>query len=295
MENANELVMELKPASRGLQETAAGPIKSILFVVHDDDGLDARLQAALSLARACSAHLRLLQIIPLEAYTVVDTYGGTFVSGEIVEAIDEQANKVRRRLEDHLRQEDVSWNYDVVISPTVPGLVESAAFADILVIGREPRWHEYTRTGPGLLGALLSNSRTPLCIPGDGCETFDPFGSAVIAWNGSVEGANAVRSAIGLLRMASQVRVVRYVEDKQVNFPDTSLLEYLSRHGIHAEMETHLPKTEIGADLTGFATRAGAEYIVMGAYSHSRAGEFLFGGVTRELLAACPISLVMAH
>jgi nucleotide-binding universal stress UspA family protein len=33
----------------------------------------------------------------------------------------------------------------------------------------------------------------------------------------------------------------------------------------------------------------------MGGYSHSRAGEFLFGGVTRDLLRACPISLVMAH
>jgi nucleotide-binding universal stress UspA family protein len=38
-----------------------------------------------------------------------------------------------------------------------------------------------------------------------------------------------------------------------------------------------------------------AEYVVMGGYSHSRAGEFLFGGVTRQLLHDCSVTLVMAH
>lgn len=295
MQRANEMLVEQRPALNTVQESAAAPIKSILFVVHEDDGLETRLQAALSLARACSAHLQLLQVIPLEAYTVVDAYGGNFVSGEIVEALEEQAAKVRSGIEEHLNKEDVSWSYQVTTSATLPELLNNAAFADLVVIGRKPNWHEFSRTGPGLLGALVCGTRAPLCIPGDERETFDPFGTAVIAWNGSIEGANAVRSAIGLLRMASSVRIVRYVEDKDTAFPDTAVLEYLSRHGVHAEIESHLPKKEIGADLVDFATRAGAEYIVMGGYSHSRAGEFLFGGVTRQLLRACPISLVMAH
>lgn len=293
MKSANEPVIE-RPLNV-VQESAAAPIKSILFVVHEDDELETRLQAGLSLARACSAHLQLLQVIPLEAYTAVDTYGGTFVGSEIVEALEEQAAKVRRRLEDHLNKEDISWSYEIATSSTLPELLKNAAFADLVFIGRQPNWHEFSRTGPGLLGALVCSTHTPLCIPGDARKTFDPFGTAVIAWNGSIEGANAVRSAVGLLRMAFAVRIVRYVEDKTTTFPDTSLLEYLSRHGIHSEMESHLPKKEIGEDLVDFATRAGAEYIVMGGYSHSRAGEFLFGGVTRELLRACPISLVMAH
>jgi nucleotide-binding universal stress UspA family protein len=33
----------------------------------------------------------------------------------------------------------------------------------------------------------------------------------------------------------------------------------------------------------------------MGAYGHNRAGEFLFGGVTRALLKACPVALALAH
>ena len=295
MQGTNELLMEQTPALKSVQESAAAPIKSILFVVHDDDGLETRLEAALSLARACSAHLHLLQVIPLEAYTIVDTYGGTFASGKIVEALDEQAAKIRRGVEEHLNKEDVAWSYEVTISPTLPELLKNAAFADLIFIGREPGWREFGRSGPGLLGALVCNTRSPLCIPGDGCKTFDPFGTAIIAWNGSIEGANAVKSAIGLLRTASSVRVIRYVEDKETAFPDTALLKYLSRHGVHAEIESHLPTGEISEDLVSFAAAAGAAYMVMGGYSHSRAGEFLFGGVTRALLKACEVSLVLAH
>lgn len=104
-----------------------------------------------------------------------------------------------------------------------------------------------------------------------------------------------MRSSIGLLRMASQVGVVRFTENKETALPDTRLLEYLSRHDVHAEIETHLPRFDIATDLVDYASRKGAEYVVMGGYSHSRAGQFLFGGVTRELLRACPITLVMTH
>lgn len=268
-------------------------IKSILFVVHEDDALEARLQAALSLARACSAHLQLLHVVPIEAYTVVDLHGGTFVSGEIVEALQDEAASIRRRLEDRLGSEDVSWSYDVTTSVITSALLRNAAFADLMVIGRQP--HDFGRPGPGLLGALVCTARTPLCIPGDDMPEFDPLGTALIAWNGSVEAANAVRSSIGLLKLASDVLVVRCEEETDASFPDTRLLEYLSRHGVHSRLDVRTLRQDLADDLIEYAGVYCANYIVMGGYSHSRMGEFLFGGVTRALLQECPISLVMAH
>jgi nucleotide-binding universal stress UspA family protein len=35
--------------------------------------------------------------------------------------------------------------------------------------------------------------------------------------------------------------------------------------------------------------------MVMGAYGHSRAREALFGGVTRAMLTACNLPLVLGH
>ena len=59
-------------------------IKSVLFHVHENDRLEQRLQVALSIARACSAHLQLLNVVPVEAFTIVDTYGGNFIIADIV-------------------------------------------------------------------------------------------------------------------------------------------------------------------------------------------------------------------
>lgn len=293
---AENLVMEPRTAAVvGSEEPGGGAIKSILFAVHDDAGLEARLQAALALARACSAHLQLLHVIPVQAYTAVDSYGGAFISGEIIEALKLEAEKIRLRIEDHLRKEDVSWNYEVTTSALLAEMIQNSALADLVVTGREPHWHEFSRTGPGLLGALIYSTHTPLCIPGDGRKTFDPFGKALIAWNGSIEAANAVRASIGLLKMASDVHVIRFTDDKELSLGDEQVVQYLSRHGVVAEIETARAKFGIAEDLIGRATAWNAEYIVMGGYSHSRAGEFLFGGLTRALLRECSVSLVMAH
>ena len=177
---------------------------------------------------------------------------------------------------------------------TVPELLRLASLSDLVFLGREPHWREFSRTGASLVGEIVCASRTPICVPGDS-GPLDPFGTAVIAWDGSVEAANAVREAIGLLKMASDARVIRFSEEKRTVFPDTSLVEYLSRHGVHAMLETRVSRTDYAADLVDYASAARAAYIVMGGYGHSRASEFVFGGVTRELLRQCPITLVLGH
>jgi hypothetical protein len=111
MQRADQLIMD-RPIVERPSAVRSDQIKSILFHVHEDDGLDGRLQAALSLTRACSAHLELIQIIPIEAYTLVDAYA-SYVSGEIVQALEEDAAKVRARLEAQLSKEDVSWSFEV--------------------------------------------------------------------------------------------------------------------------------------------------------------------------------------
>jgi len=138
--------------------------------------------------------------------------------------------------------------------------------------------------------------RTPLFLTGDGKTDFDPFGRAMVAWNGSYEAANALRAAVPMLKVASRVRLISVEESKEEQFPSTAALEYLSRHGIHAEL-VQRPRLadSIEEELLEQATIDRASYIVMGGYGHARAGEFLFGGVTRSLLQQCPLSLVIAH
>lgn len=294
-ELANELIMERPEAPIARAQLSGSGITTILFHIHDDDSVMHRLQMVLSMARACGAHVHCLHVTPLEAYTVVDVFGGTFVNAEIVSAFEEQAAKLQRRIEAQLAIEDVAWDYEEITGELMPHLVHAAALADIVITGREPREREFGGPAVTLIGDLLSQIRTPILIFDDGAADFDPFAPAVIAWNGSYEAANAVRAALPLLRMAAKVSVVQFSEQKGRRFPSTLLLEYLSRHGIRAELEARTTTDQIDRALVRYAENLGAGMIVMGGYSHSRAGEFLFGGVTRALLRECPIPLLISR
>ena len=276
-------------------------VKTILVHVQNDKSLATRVEAALSLARSCEAHLSCVHITPIEAYVAFDSFGGVFVMNDVIKTIDEEAARIREELQVKLRSEDVAWDYTEVTGNIASQLVSRAALADLIVTGRDPHPADFAGPTIGLLGELLYRSRTPLFIPADEEAPPDPTGAALIAWDGSYEAANAVRSSIGLLKIASQVRVLQVREKADEAFPGTKLLEYLSRHGIHAELIIEEAPSAGGARhfvsgaLLAHAQALGASYLVMGGYNHSRAGEFVFGGVTRSLLGSSPVPLVIAH
>jgi nucleotide-binding universal stress UspA family protein len=290
----DELVME--QSSAPITEPAHSPagIKTILLHIQNDSNLEDRLQVALSLARAAGAHLRCLHVTPIEAYVTTGSFGGVFVMERIIDQIDEEEKRLRADLETRLNGEDVPWDYQQVTANTVTELVRRAALSDIVVTGRQSHRGREKALEIGIIGDVLMAVRTPLLIPGDKQAIFDPFGPAVVAWNGSYEAANAVRNAVGLLKLSSDVRVVRFISAEHP--APTLLLEYLSRHGIHAQLDDWvLDQDRVPELLTEYAKQKGASYIVMGGYGHNRAGEFLFGGVTRSLLKKCALPLFVAH
>jgi nucleotide-binding universal stress UspA family protein len=294
-EPESQLLME-RPQTLGTAEQTAGAgIKTILLHVHDDESVMDRLRLVLTLARACGAHVHCLNVTPIQTYTVVDNFGATYINQEIVDALERQAAKLQQRIEKQLRIADLSWDYEETTDAVLPKLVQCAAFADLVITGREPKQRDFGGSGITLIGDLLAQLRTPLLVTGDRLLEWGSDSPAVIAWNGSYEAANAVRNAIPLLKMARETRIVEFNEKKERQVPSTDLLEYLSRHGVRAELDARETREPIDEALVRFAEELDAGIIVMGGYGHSRAGEFLFGGITRALIKNCPVALVMAH
>jgi nucleotide-binding universal stress UspA family protein len=271
-------------------------MKSILLHVQDDGTLDNRLQTALSLTRATGGHLRCLHVTPVEAYVAMDTFGGVFVMQDVLKSIEEHECDLRQRLEAQLSKEGVSWDYLQTTGNVENVIVAQAALADVIVVGRDVHSDYEVASPVRLIGDLLHRSRTPLLVPAKTGKALDPNGTMIVAWNGSYEAANAVRAALSLLELASKVEVVRVDGEAEKMFPATELLEYLSRHGVHAELRLEETVDEhVPAALLSCAKQIGATALIMGGYSHSRIGEFIFGGVTRTLLAEAPITLFVAR
>jgi nucleotide-binding universal stress UspA family protein len=283
--------------------TPASGIKTILLHILDDEFHDQRIDTALTIARAASAHVSCLHVTPIEAYVAFENFGGVFVMQDVMRKLDERNADLEFRVKKRFKREDVSWDYEHVTGNVASILISRAALADILITSRQPPRQDFVGPTVGFLGDLLHRSRTPLLIPASDGKPFDPTGLALIAWNGSIEAADAVRASLGLLKLASSVQVLQVPEDKQrpAAFPSTKLLEYLSRHGVHADLMVEPSPTGdvvydvVAAMIVAEARGAGAAYIVMGGYSHARIGEYVFGGVTRTLLKDCPVALVVAH
>lgn len=273
-------------------------MRSILLHLEDRESMEARFQAALGLAHATNGHLTCLHVTPVDPFITYDGLGGLFVMGNIMEALDQQGDAIKAEVEERLQREDVSWDFQQLRGSLPYTLLSHASLADVVVAGRPTPRGKSGRPAIGLLADLVLGLRSPLLVPGVDATGFDPCGKAMIAWNGSQEAANAVRGALSLLRLAASIDVLEIEEERGERhfFPSTRLLEYLSRHDLHAELTVETRgKQPIDAMLVAFAQRIGASCIILGGYGHSRIGEYVFGGVTRTMLCSSPVNLVIAH
>lgn len=268
-------------------------MKNILVQVNDDDAAEARMDAAVALAHAFNGHVSCVQATPLAAYVASDMFGGVFLMPELLDAVSKRDERLQAETETRLAREGVQWDYVHIDSEPAQALVSRSRLADIVVVGRtldDDRQESWR-----LVGDVALHARVPVLSVRAGDTRFAVDAPALVAWNGSFEAANALRAALPLLARASAIGIVT-VEEQEPEFPMTGASEYLARHGLKTELHCVTRGNRSVEDaLIGEVDRLGAGYVVMGAYGHSRAREFLLGGVTRHMLGRCPVPLLLAH
>lgn len=176
-------------------------------------------------------------------------------------------------------------------------LIAHARMADLVVIARAGA-HERARRA--MLERVLFRSGRPVLLMPEGSRQERTWGRALIGWDAKAQAMHAVNGALPLLRQAREI-IVATVDAKPSKSghgqaPGHDIAAYLASHGVRVEVRNldSLGRSE-GRTLLDEAASAGADMLVMGAYGHSRAQEFLFGGVTREVLSAAPVPLFLAH
>ena len=144
---------------------------------------------------------------------------------------------------------------------------------------------------------MLETGRPVLVVPQDGtCDL--PGGHAMVAWNASAQAARALHDALPLLSRCESVTVQTFVEEELEDTavePGFDVADHLKRHGIDAHFVREHAEGDHGEALLARAHELSSTLIVMGAYGHSRLREYMFGGVTRHVLANATIPLLVAH
>lgn len=122
--------------------------------------------------------------------------------------------------------------------------------------------------------------------------------TVVIAWDGSRSAARAVADAMPILSTAAVVRILSVVGEKAEVAAGMAgeLVRHLATHDVAAEVdEVDALGEPIGAVFRRHLATRPADLLVMGAFGHSRAREFVLGGATRSVLSDPPIPVLLSH
>jgi nucleotide-binding universal stress UspA family protein len=145
---------------------------------------------------------------------------------------------------------------------------------------------------------LAMRSGLPLLLLPEALEELRPR-RILIGWKDSRESRRAVGDALPLLRRAEHVVLSAVAEGEDEASTIASLndvAQRLLRHDVAVEIQLE-PKAPAGVldTLLRSASTHQADLLVLGAYGHSRAREWLFGGVTEAVLDASPIAVLLSH
>ena len=263
-----------------------------LFLYRDEKD-EAGLRYAMQLAKHLEAPLEVFCALPdpsnVYAYSTPEFAIGisTHVSRQIIEeqetaVADSKAICDRLAGEEGLAADRVTFTHKTGYPPRVAE--DIAPLTDALIFPRAA-----SKAGHALSGAcehVLMDCALPVVVSG---SEPSAKGAAIVAWDGSEEAARAVRLHLPLLQAADRIIIAQ--GDKGLgrqsgrpSQPPEVLQAWLKSKGMEAGISAL--SGPVGKGLLELAESTGASLIVSGAYGHSRAGEYLFGGVTRTLMHA---------
>lgn len=221
----------------------------------------------------------------------------------------------------------VSSETRLVPGPAHTALAAAARFADLVILSQHDdaegagKGRRFGSAGLGLVEAtILRASRPVLVLPrrparaaGSHGDPVPPYASVMLAWDGSRQAAVAMVQALPLLRAARQVIVAAFrapqlgpvtgagavgpaaIEPAGLGDEMGDLLAYLQRHGVAARAEMRAEPVDMGYAIIDLATDLHCDLIVTGGFGHSRLREMWLGGVSRTLLSASTLPLLVGH
>ncbi len=188
------------------------------------------------------------------------------------------------------RRASVAWKVETGREDEV--VARLGRLSDLIVVGR-PGDTDDVLTPMTLNAAIFESGRPVLVVPQTGAKAPRRI---AISWNGSVQSARAVQSAVRLLEQAEAVLVLTADSFRTSGARGPELAAYLRWHGVSPD--THVFEAPAGAvapRLLEECKEFGADLLVSGAYTHSRMRQLILGGVTKYLLGHADIPMFMAH
>jgi len=276
--------------------------RSLLVHIDDSDQSDVRLDIAARLARKLDAELAGAYLVPTRELTPFTSamLPDAMVQQRLHESGDAQARAELRFRAAAEREGLMAVDWSAPAGPPIDAAISHARYSDMTILGQAQPTEAHAAFANDLVRSVLMSSGRPVLIVPHAGEFASIGETVVIAWKEARESARAVADALPFLERARKVVVVSISaprdESVRETLSDAGIAAFLARHGVAAEVRHEVAEDiDAGNLLLSRAADLEADLIVMGAYSRPRLSEFVLGGVTRVMLQAMTVPVLMSH
>jgi nucleotide-binding universal stress UspA family protein len=289
--------------------------RTILVPIGQPDNAEGAIQAAFLVARRFAGHVRGLHVLPDLANPATHALMATRMSleaassdfrkfkGSAERELQRQSSELRRLFETaaaragaalesapaEVARLSASWQEVTGFESELVGTL--GRVFDLTVIARRgPRGSSHDTVQAALLDTGRPMLLTPPAMP-------DALGDVVLlAWNASPQAARVTASALPFLQSAGRVVVMSVGNGPEPAPSADDLARALAWHGISAQAR-HIEQgsRRVRDILLAEAAAMAADLLIIGAYSHSRMRQVVFGGVTEHMLDHAELPVLMAH
>lgn len=277
--------------------------KSILAVI--DEPAEARqvLDVVSKLAQQFDAHIIGVHADPESDYRslpALDVAYPVDLDNVAIRSRD-RAARIEAAFNERVRSEGFASEWHHIDTPLAQreAAVDRLSRSCDLIVVRQPDAHSVEGKFRRCEHLLFDSGRPVLMVPYI-LKDVRNIRRVLVGWNGMRESARAVFDALPFLMAADKVEIVSVETERNrgsgVLPAGTDLAATLARHGVNVIVSREMAVGIAAATvIENRVADTGADLLVLGAYSHSRLRERVFGGVTREALSSMTTLTLMAR
>jgi len=277
------------------------PYRSIAVHINRSSRCKERVALAASIARNFGAHLIGVAATGLAALSPAWGQGELgYYYADIERRQRAACEEAMRDFDEQVRRLALeSFEHRLAEDEDTRAMALSARYSDLLIIGQNDEHDPTIGTGSNFdAEVVLSAGRPVIVVPYAG--RFDTIGKDIlVCWDASREAARAVTDALPFLTVADRVQVVVINATPSLDGhgadPGADVASYLARHGVPVDVVQERTDLDVNLAILNRAAEQGSDLIVMGGYGHSRLREILLGGVTRGILEAMTVPVLVSH
>jgi nucleotide-binding universal stress UspA family protein len=262
----------------------------------DNEGV---LKVAGELAERFDAHVigiaacQPIQVLVSEGFNAGEAI--TMDWAEIQKELAAAADQFHAALQGRARS--VEWRSMITYGPLADYLADQARSADLIITGKDIGASLLDETRRVKMGDLVMRAGRPVLIVPRGVTTL-AMRHVAVGWKETREARRAAIDALPLLQAARHVTVLEVTSqhDRTAALARTQdVAGWLGRHQVQADAEATVASGTEAGYLHAMLLDRKCDLLVAGAYGHNRLSEWVFGGVTMDVLLNPDFCVLVSH